>query len=268
MDAIITLAQFTPAEAERITGVNTALQRDWRRRDIMPSSDGHARFDVFQLASMAVLKTLADRGIGPSLAKEEADWCAASVVWGAMASSETWDGEPLKALTWQSAFANPPPVDPTLVELIGLANANGGDFEVPTVGSHWGRQSEYLRRRLFGHVGRPQIVPAPLFIWWADGTHMFHQSYDKARSDMFSTDPRVAGAVITIDLEALGATLSERAGRPLVHVEFVPDGEGSFEDNIEHGATIPLTPPANVERQSAITAPGASAPGQTEDEQA
>ena len=268
MDEIITLAQFTPAEAERITGVNTTLQRDWRRREFLPVNDGHARFDAFQLARMLTLKVLADRGIGPSLATEEADWCAASIVWAATDSREVWDGEPEKALTWHEQFRTPPPVDPKLIEFLREANENGADVPIPEVGSHWGDQRDYLRRRLWRHVSRPNVVPCPLFIWWADGSHTFHVSFDQARGGLFSTDPKVDGAVIILDMDALGAALAARANRPLVHIEFVPPGEGDSFDRLEHGAIIPLNLAANVERQSAITVPGALAPGQPEDERA
>lgn len=266
MDEIITLAQFTPAEAERITGVSTAQQRDWRRREFLPANEGHARFDLFQLASMLVLKVLADRGIGPAAAREEADWCAASVVWAAMDSRETWDGDADQALMWVEQYRTPPPVNPVLVEFLTKANENGANVPIPDVGSHWSDQRDYLRRRLWTHVRRPRVIPCPLFIWWADGSHTFHVSFDKARSELSSLDAKVDGPVIVLDMDALGAALATRAERPLVHIEFVPVGEG--DSPIEFGAVVPLNPTAIAERQTAFTAPGASAPGQHEDDRA
>jgi hypothetical protein len=264
MDEIITLAMFTPAEAERITGVNTASQRDWRRRGYLPANEGHARFDVFQLARMLVLKVLSDRGIGPAASVEEADWCAAAIVWAAMGDREAWDGQHDEALTWVEQYRTPPPPDPFLTNLLKVANEGGADVPIPEVGSHWSDQRDYLRRRLWAHAGRPRVIPAPLFIWWADGSHTFHASFDAARGGLFSTDPRVDGPVIVLDMDALGAALATRAGRPLVHVEFVPAGEG--DSPMEFGPVIPLNNPVIAERQTTFTAPGASAPGQIEDE--
>lgn len=240
MDDIITLAHFTPAEAERITGVSTALQRDWRRRNLLPSMSGHARFDVFELARMAVLKHLADRGIGPSLAGDEADWCAAAVAHAALGWHEAWDGEADRTLTWLDHYNSPPPVDRALLEIIDNAIENGADVERPTHGSHWAAQVDYLRRRVWSHVGRPRMLPAPLFIWWADGTHVFHMSLDNAMSEMLSDDPRTSGAMIVLNLESLGSVLLNRSARAFVHVEFVPEGEGG-QPPIEFGATVSLT---------------------------
>lgn len=245
MDEIITLAQFTPAEAERITGVNTALQRDWRRRGYLPSNEGQARFDVFQLARMTVLKLLADRGIGPALSHEEAEWCALAAVHSAFRDRDAWDGEHKQALTWLDEYASPPPVDPMIVAFVERANEQGADVPVPTEGSHWGEQSLYLTRRLWRHTKQARVLPAPLFIWWADGSHTFDTSFEKARGATFSTDPKVAGPIIILDLDAVGGTLVDRAGRAFAHVEFVPVGEGDAarnerEGGLEYGAPVPL----------------------------
>ena len=60
---------FTPAEAEQITGVTGAVQRDWRRHGYLPSTKGHARFELHDLAELWLLKMFTDRGIGPQRAK-------------------------------------------------------------------------------------------------------------------------------------------------------------------------------------------------------
>lgn len=56
---------FTPSEAEAITGVSVALQRDWRRRELIPSTnDGKwARFTLDDIARLSVMKKLSDFGM-------------------------------------------------------------------------------------------------------------------------------------------------------------------------------------------------------------
>ena len=64
MQPNFTLTTFTPAEAEKISTISTAMQRDGRRRGFLPAFQGHARFDPFDVARMWAIKMLADRGIG------------------------------------------------------------------------------------------------------------------------------------------------------------------------------------------------------------
>ena len=56
--------EFSPAEAAEITGVSTALQRDWRRRGILPErkSEGWSRFSVTDIIEMYVLRFFSDAG--------------------------------------------------------------------------------------------------------------------------------------------------------------------------------------------------------------
>lgn len=193
MKPIFTLTHFTPAEAERITGVTTTLQRDWRRRAFIPVMDGHARFDLFQLAEMITLNALANRGIGPSLSKQVSEICAKAIVYSALAWSNAWDGDAHSDLAWRK-------IQPHIKK--------------------WDGKSEYLITQLWQSLKIPLAFPAPCFIWWADGTHCFSYSYDFAISNMLSDDPRTAGPVIILNLNSLGTVMLDRAGRELAHVEF------------------------------------------------
>src|SRR3546814_17287535 len=60
--------EFSPAEAAEITGVSTALQRDWRRRGILPeNADGKwTRWDLNDIIKLSVMKLLSDAGIDVS----------------------------------------------------------------------------------------------------------------------------------------------------------------------------------------------------------
>jgi hypothetical protein len=60
--------EFTPNEAERITGVSTALQRDWRRRKVIASKeDGRwTRWDLDDLIRLSVMKLFSEAGMDVS----------------------------------------------------------------------------------------------------------------------------------------------------------------------------------------------------------
>lgn len=65
------LERYTPAEAEHVTGVNVALQRDWRRRGLLPETGGgHARYSAADLAEMMIMQEGATQGLGPKLLKD------------------------------------------------------------------------------------------------------------------------------------------------------------------------------------------------------
>lgn len=60
--------EFTPGEAERIAGVSTALQRDWRRRKIITSKGDASwtRWSLTDLARLAVMKLFTQAGFDVS----------------------------------------------------------------------------------------------------------------------------------------------------------------------------------------------------------
>jgi hypothetical protein len=67
-DMAIPRRVYTPGEAEKISGVSTVRQRDWRRRQIIPGTgEGWERgYGFLQVAELLVLKELSDLGIDPS----------------------------------------------------------------------------------------------------------------------------------------------------------------------------------------------------------
>lgn len=65
------LERYTPAEAELVTGVNAALQRDWRRRGLLPETgSGHARYTAAELAEMVLMQDFAVEGLGPKALRD------------------------------------------------------------------------------------------------------------------------------------------------------------------------------------------------------
>ena len=72
--ASYTLEQFTPAEASEITGVTPVLQRDWRRRGLLPASKGpQARYTAAEMVELLLMKDFSDEKFGPKLLRELLD---------------------------------------------------------------------------------------------------------------------------------------------------------------------------------------------------
>ena len=88
----VEFAQFTPREAERITGVSTSLQRDWRRRKVLPPGKGHARFNVLELSWLLGTKLLSNKGVGPEHSKDVMDILAAGITQFALQNNQAFEG--------------------------------------------------------------------------------------------------------------------------------------------------------------------------------
>jgi hypothetical protein len=74
-------ATFLPSEAAAITGVSTNTQRLWRKRDFLPENDrSWARFNVYNLADVAVFKALNSAGMTLADAQGWIPFLSAAVV--------------------------------------------------------------------------------------------------------------------------------------------------------------------------------------------
>jgi len=64
--------EFSPAEAAAITGVSVNMQRDWRRRGLLPeNTEGKwTRFDLKHIIEMSVMKAFSDAGFSVSYVAE------------------------------------------------------------------------------------------------------------------------------------------------------------------------------------------------------
>jgi hypothetical protein len=186
MSLSLIMTLFTPGEAARITGVSLDLQRDWRRRGYLPASEGHARFNLFDLGGMLVTQMLSERGVGPTHTREVAPLCAAAIAYFAL-------------------------TEPGAVE--GLDDR-----------SNLERIKRQVLRDHPSNVFR-HSRPGRFFIWWPDGTEWWDESIDRAfarrmlqESETGAAPQKPASPAIVIDLEELGELLQRRAGRPLVCV--------------------------------------------------
>lgn len=64
--------EFSPSEAAAITGVSVDLQRDWRRRGLLPENKQGkwTRFDLKHIIEMFVMKVFSDAGFSVSSVAE------------------------------------------------------------------------------------------------------------------------------------------------------------------------------------------------------
>lgn len=64
--------EFSPREAENVTGVSVTLQRDWRRRGLLPEQDskGWAKFSISDIIEMLVMKSFSESGLSVQSARE------------------------------------------------------------------------------------------------------------------------------------------------------------------------------------------------------
>lgn len=64
--------EFAPKEAAEITGVSVALQRDWRRRKVLPEKKeaGWAKFKLADIIEMLVMKSFSEAGFSVLAVRE------------------------------------------------------------------------------------------------------------------------------------------------------------------------------------------------------
>lgn len=85
---------FRPAEAAEMTGLSALMQRDWRDRGFLPPAAGHARYDVFDIARMFIMRSLSDAGMGPKFSNDFSQKGANALVYHLLRVTdayENWD---------------------------------------------------------------------------------------------------------------------------------------------------------------------------------
>lgn len=215
--AIFDLAEFTPSEVEAITGLSTGAQRDWRHRGLIESVEGHARFDILDLAGIYAQKALADRGIGPQRSADVKSILSEVIAWHALIYEKAYDGNWCDALELTSAPATQVK-DEQVEGLLKLARSKFPRLDLPK-----NFKTEILRQKFFKSIRErvqfiPRVVPGPILIWWSVGEPVFQFSYDHARGELAPDDPKLHGPAIVFDLASAGRELVHRARRPFVLV--------------------------------------------------
>lgn len=214
-----TFADFTPAEVAQITTLSTEMQRDWRKRRLMPSRSAtrspedktkHNRYDVLEVAEIWIMKMFADRAIGPQVSKLFARQCAIAVVHNALKHGAK---SVLFGVEWEKP-AGEVGVDgwlpSTHEEKRGLLENEERQYAI----------AEDIARQ----IGWPEGRYTGMFIWWPTGDAEFTSigEWESAQSG----DARFLGPAIVLDLYMIGDALVERVSGPLVRLceAFVNNG--------------------------------------------
>lgn len=200
---MLDLITFTPAQAAKITGINVALQRDWRRRGILPPSEGRTKFTAFAVAEMLALSALAAQAIGPQQFKPIASSLGAGIVASALRDRSAYRGGDIDAVVNTD--------DEGIVGRLLVARPADRAREL------WEWRAAWLGRAVLGAAGHNPAAIRTTFIQWAEGSFAFYDGPIQPFEQIDATDPRRSGAIVMLDLEALGVALLKRAG-PLVEV--------------------------------------------------
>lgn len=245
---------FKPADAERISGLATGMQRDWRSRGYLPRSGKHARFDAPGVAKLLVMQVLANRTIGPLESRAIAGQCAAAVVTHALLWVDgAWNGDPEAVFDQVPTDAR----EPTLWEEQHRRSRDRAIEEEQGELARFGRSLEKMlpysdeeraqfaasRRRRDKHFAadhshhpnekrewilsqlhdpaRDEWYAGPgapsEIIWWPTG-EVTLGSWQSIRDASTEDDPRLDGAAVVLPVDGLAYQLVKRAGKPLLSV--------------------------------------------------
>lgn len=78
------LNTFSASEAEYVTGISKGMQRVWRQRGHLPAVEGHARFNIFDLAEMYALAAFTHLRLGPEFSQKFARQLGDSIAYRAL----------------------------------------------------------------------------------------------------------------------------------------------------------------------------------------
>ena len=176
-------AKFTPSEVAHITGISTALQRDWRRRGLLEKkNEGWSQFDLDDVVRLSVAGLLIEHGIAARFALDAA--VAPHIQFLTMIGERSTE------------------FDPELPESLKTTWAR----KIP-------QRVKKRFRRFYIYARNFHEFPRNVTI-----TDNLNKIFDGWREEGID-----AGAAIVIDLESLADRIVDRAGRPLMRVELVDD---------------------------------------------
>lgn len=199
----IKLNEFTPAEAQYITGLSTVMQLDWRRRGFLPKKKGHARFNAMELAEMFMLRLFADYDLRLERFAPAAKVAAQGIVYYALELVDHYEGT-VDALDRFCVVENEPQLK--VLRELGFAGK---------------RLKKYM-------------------IVWADQTVRFTDGLDDAfcsnrdRLELNATEVwKQNGPVQVFNLCLISSKFSGLPNKPFVHVGFV-EGYSPYLDGPLH----------------------------------
>lgn len=174
--------EFSPAEAATITGVSTALQRDWRRRDIIkadPNPEGKwTRWTLADIIRLSVMKLFSDVGMEVS---------STSIVAG------------MAIMPTLSALAQ-------IEEAVEFSGADIGESEKMRLRS---------RTTMTTH---PSHVPGRFLAWFGRGEYDVCRA-DSLSSLEEVLDQRSRSIMSIVDCRNLASLIANRAGGPVIIYE-------------------------------------------------
>ncbi|MFD1982459.1 hypothetical protein ACFSOZ_07170 [Mesorhizobium newzealandense] len=210
------MTEYTPAEIERMTGVSTDSQRDWRRHGYLPKHDTHARFTILSAAEIYVMKMFADQGKGPVVSSAYAPRIALSMVKTAlMWRKDVWESDPV------SVFDSIPELGRSRTGSERARHENGEDWREAS----YDQKIEWLVDQLLLGMGvREYVAHSRQAIWWPNGeVEIGFYDGDKLRvaaegSPLDRVDPKFDGPASVLDMEATAANLARRSRLPFISV--------------------------------------------------
>jgi hypothetical protein len=192
----ISIRTYTPAEVETVAGVSTTLQREWRRRGVLPAKEDKtwSRVTTEQLICISTIKFLADGGMNLNAAGVAAHWAAPYVLERLIQVPEAVQ---ICAMTCSEAESRRPTSHDT-ARIVARLKDGSWYARVQRDGSEAETPPRYL---MFG----PDFHDAP------DPSHIIMM-------DAHGWGTKVSNMVVAtrLDLQRVGEVLLERSGSPLV----------------------------------------------------
>ena len=195
-----TLEYFTPSEAGEITGVNATAQRNWRNRGYLPETQGHARYNLFDLSEIMFMSEMGKRGIGPAQTKRLARIsglqiarCSAAQAVGLPDYSKLQSIEEGASLTLLRART----AKQSLMRLRSALDEDSSSNNIP----------DFTR-----------IETGNTFIWFANDTECWDTNYESAieRMNLDELSPELSGPIIILELANVAARMAAAAPRPML----------------------------------------------------
>lgn len=187
MDVVAQFRSFTPKDLTSITGLSPTMQRDWRRNGYLPPREsGWSSFDLEEVSKVALLKVLADAGLGPGFGN---DVISGDVGRAIVRSIGWWVVEAEEAKAWVADLS-----PSTASEILAL-DAN----------DHFGLVSQITGLDVADRLQAVQVDPIKRTISAGIGA-----TADEAPDGVIS---------LTVRLDALGRQIAKRVGKGVLTLQ-------------------------------------------------